>query len=152
MDPGPASRSLSSGRPKAGPVGSAPGMTRELVPHLASHYEHDLAEMLVGAHVRLRFHRLIEGKADIDGEPQLAGTHRIPKVRAHAAADLADLVEGAGAEGHTDIIDAPQCMQVEIEFSLGARETADIDDAAEDGGRLHGLGDHGAGEHIDDEV
>src|SRR6266852_2574445 len=94
------------------------------------HRQHNLAEMLVRAHMRLRLDRVVEREAAVDWKPQLAGRHRIPKVRAHAAADLAHLLERAGAERHADIVDAPQRMQIEIKLGLGAGEPADIDDAA----------------------
>src|SRR6266540_6762446 len=102
---------------------------------LRLHRQHDLAEMRVGAHVRVRLRRLVEREAAIDRQLKLACRHRVPEIGAHAAADLTHLVERASAEGDTDIVDAAQRMQVEIELGLGAGETADIDDAAEHRGR-----------------
>src|SRR5262245_58341832 len=108
----------------------------------ASHRQHNLPEMLVLAHMRLRRRGLIEREAAIDRQPELARGHRLPQISAHAAADLAHLLEGAGTKGHADIVDAPQGMEVEVEFGLHAGEATYIDDAAEKRRRSHGLRNH----------
>src|SRR6185437_6515048 len=95
-------------------------------------YGHDdLAEMRVGAHMRLRRHGVVEGEGAVDGERQFAGLDGVPQIGAHQADDLAHFLERAGAEGDADIVDALQRMQVVVELTLGAAEAADIDDAAE---------------------
>src|SRR5262249_57218083 len=66
--------------------------------------------------------------------------------------DLAYFVERAGAEGDADIVDTLSGMQVEIELGLHAPEPADVDDAAEQRARRHGLIDGLARHHVDGEV
>src|SRR5215475_4555608 len=89
----------------------------------------DLAEMLVGFHVLERLADVVELVDLVDRQLQLARFDRAPDV-------LADFVEGAGAEGDADIVDAARGMQVEIELGAGAAEPPDIDDPALDfGGR-----------------
>ena len=56
------------------------------------------------------------------------------------------------AEGHADVIDAPQRMQIEIDLGAGAGEAADIDDAAEQRHRLHRLRHHRPRQHVDHEI
>ena len=102
--------------------------------------------------MRVRFDRLIEREAAIDRQRQLARRYCVPQIRAHAAADLAHLVERTGAEGHADIVDTAQRVQIEVELGLGAGEAADIDHATEQRHRLHGLRDHRSGEHINDKI
>ncbi len=62
--------------------------------------------------------------------------HRTPDVFADLVKNLADFLEGAGAEGDADILDAARGVQVEIEIAMGAAEPADIDDTALDLGGL----------------
>src|SRR5262249_53864889 len=90
----------------------------------ASHRQPNLPEMLVLAHMRLRRSGLIKRKAAVDRQPELARSHRLPKIGAHAAADLSHFVERAGTKGHADIVDPPQGMEVEVEFGLHAGEAA----------------------------
>jgi hypothetical protein len=66
---------------------------------------------------------------------QLSRFHRAPDVLANLVKDLADLLDGAGAEGDADIGDASRRVQVEIEIGMRATEPANIDDAALDFGR-----------------
>src|SRR5262245_65946571 len=87
-----------------------------------SHRQHDLPEMLVLAHMCLRRSGLIEREAAVDRQPELARGHRLPQIGAHAAADLSHFLERAGTEGHADIVDAPQGMEVEVELGLRAGE------------------------------
>src|SRR5262249_59242896 len=74
----------------------------------ASHRQHNLAEMLVLAHMRLRRRGLIEREAAVDWQPELARGHRLPQIGAHAAADLTHFLERAGTGGQADKNDAPQ--------------------------------------------
>src|SRR6185312_12941743 len=90
---------------------------------------HDLAEVLVGFHVRERGADLGEGIDLVDRQLQLARFHRAPDVLADFVEDLADFLDGAGAEGDADIVDAARGMEIEIEVAMGAAEPADIDDA-----------------------
>src|SRR6266542_5266870 len=104
--------------------------------------QHNLPEMLVLAHMRLRRHGFGKREAAVDRQLELARGHCIPQIGAHAASNLAHLLECSGAKGYTDIINAPQSMEIEIELGLHAGEPADVDDAAENRRRLHGLRDH----------
>src|SRR5262250_1969896 len=108
--------------------------------------------MLVLAHVRLRRYGFVERKAAVDRQAELARSHRLPQIGAHAAIDLTHFLERAGAESHADIVDAPQGMQVEVEFGLHAGETAYIDDAAKKRRRPHGLRHLRPWQHVDDEI
>src|SRR5437763_80754 len=100
--------------------------------------------MLVRAHVRLRLDGAVEREQTVDRQRELARGDRVPEIGAHAAADLAHLIERTSAKGDADIVDPAQRMQIEVEFGLGAGEAAYVDDAAENSGRLHGLRDHGS--------
>src|SRR5258707_10149283 len=51
-----------------------------------------------------------------DLQLQLAVFHRGPDILADLVKDLADFLDGAGAEGDADIVDAAGGMQVEIEI------------------------------------
>ena len=75
-----------------------------------------------------------------------------PDVLADLVENLADFLDGAGAEGDADIGDAARRMQVEIEFGAGAAEPADIDDAALDFGGREILARDLARDLIDDQV
>src|SRR6516162_3686621 len=89
---------------------------------------HDnLAEMLVGFHVLERLVDVVEGKHFVDRQLQLSRFHGTPDVLPDLVKDLADLLDGAGAEGDADIVDAAGRMQVEIKVGMGAAEPADID-------------------------
>src|SRR6185437_4135298 len=97
----------------------------------SAHADHDLAEMLVGAH-------LAEGLGDIgelvglvNGQAQLAALYRRPQIGAHQPYDLAHFVRCAGAKGHADVVDTLERVLVEIELALGAAKPPDIDDAAQ---------------------
>src|SRR5262249_32054106 len=107
-----------------------------------SHRQHNLPEMLVLAHMRLRRRGLLEREAAVDRPASPDRGHPLPQNDAHAAADLSHLHERAGTEGHTDIVDAPERMEVEVELGLHAGEAAHIDDAAEKRRRPHGLRNH----------
>src|SRR5258707_9448298 len=87
-----------------------------------------------------------------DLQLQLAVFHRGPDILADLVKDLADFLDGAGAEGDADIVDAAGGMQVEIEIGVGAAEPADIDDAAFDFGRREILACDLAGNLVDDQV
>jgi hypothetical protein len=63
---------------------------------------------------------------------QLARFDRGPDVFADLVEDFSDLLDGTGAEGDADVMDAACGMQVEIELGSGAAEAADIDDTALD--------------------
>src|SRR6266487_5345144 len=82
--------------------------------------QHNLTEMLVLAHMRLRHHGFGKREAAVDRQLELARGHRIPQIGAHSASNLAYLLERAGAKGHTDIVDAPQSVEIEIELGLHA--------------------------------
>src|SRR6202035_2034338 len=86
----------------------------------------DLAEMLVGFHALERLADVVEGKHLVDRQLQLSRFDRTPDIPAHLVEDLADLLDGAGAEGDADIVDAARGVQVEIEIAMGAAEPADI--------------------------
>ena len=116
------------------------------------HRHHDLAEVLVGFHVLERLADLGERIDLVDRQLQLAAFHRAPDVLADFVEDLADFVDGAGAEGDADILDAARGVQVEVEIAVGAAEAADIDDAALDLGRLEILVGDRARNLIDDQV
>src|SRR3569623_2540212 len=94
-----------------------------------SHRHDDLAEMLVGLHVLECAVDVVERKHLVDRQLQLAGLDCAPDVFPDLLEDLADLLDGAGAEGDADIVDAAGGMEVEIEVAMGAAEPADIDDA-----------------------
>ena len=108
--------------------------------------------MLVRLHVRERRCGLVERESAIDGQRQLAGFDRRPQVRAHAAVDFADLLDGASAEGDADVVDTAQGVKVEIELTFGAAETPDIDNAAANGGGFHVVVGNAGGDLIDDEI
>ena len=92
--------------------------------------------MLVGFHVLERFSDLGERIDLVDRQLQFSRLHRAPDVFPDLVKDLADFLDGAGAEGDADIVDAAGGVQVEIEVAMGAAEPADIDDAALDLGGL----------------
>ena len=75
-----------------------------------------------------------------------------PDVFADLVEDLADFLDGAGAEGDADIVDAAGGVEVEIEIGVGAAEPADIDDAALDLGCCEILVRDLAGDLVDDQV
>src|SRR5260221_4989656 len=60
-------------------------------PSLPSDTQHDLAEMSVGAHMRLRRRRLIEREDAVDRQLELARLDQRPQIGAHLAIDLAHL-------------------------------------------------------------
>src|SRR5713226_320336 len=60
-----------------------------------SHRQHNLSEMFVLAHVRLRRRGLVERKAAVDRQSELARGHRLPQIGAHAAANLTHFLERA---------------------------------------------------------
>ena len=91
--------------------------------------------MLVGFHVRKRLADVGEVVDLVDRQLQLAALQRAPDVLADLVKNLADLLDGAGAEGDADIGDASRRVQVEIEIGMRATEPANIDDAALDFGR-----------------
>lgn len=64
----------------------------------------------------------------VDRQLQLAALHRRPDVLADFVEDRADFLDGAGAEGDADVVDAARGVEVEIEIAVGAAEPADIDD------------------------
>ena len=90
----------------------------------------DLAEMLVGFHVRERCADVVELEHLVDRQLQFSAFYRAPDVLADLLENLANFLDGAGAEGNADIVDAARGMQVEVEIGMGAAEPADIDDAA----------------------
>src|SRR3978361_2329509 len=96
---------------------------------------HDLAEVLVGFSVLESFSDLAERIDLVDRQFQFAGLHRRPDVLFDLVENLADFLDGAGAEGNADILDAAGGMQVEVEIAVGATEPADIDNAAQNPGR-----------------
>src|SRR3569833_636035 len=118
----------------------------------SSERDHDLAEVLVGVHMRERVADVLETVDAIDWQLQLACLDRAPDVLADLLEDPAYLVDGAGAEGDADVGDAACRMQVEIEVGVGAAEPADIDDAALDLGGLQVLVGDRTGHLVDDEV
>jgi hypothetical protein len=69
-----------------------------------SHRHDDLAEVLVGFHVLERLADVLEPVDLVDRQLPLARFHRAPDVLADLVEDLADLVNGAGAEGDADIV------------------------------------------------
>src|SRR5882672_3536872 len=97
-------------------------------------HHHDLAEVLVGFHVRERTSDLGKGKDLVDRQLQFSRFHRRPDIFPDLVKDFADFLDGAGTEGDADILDAARGVQVEIEIAMGAAEPADIDDAALDFG------------------
>src|SRR4029453_11462345 len=54
--------------------------------------QHNLPEMLVLAHMRLRRHGFGKREATVDGQLELARRHRTPQIGAHAASNLAHLL------------------------------------------------------------
>jgi len=88
----------------------------------------------------------------VDRQLLLARFDCAPDVFPHFVEDVADLLDGAGAEGDADIADAARRMQVEIELRARAAQAADIDDAALDLGRGEILVGDLAGHQVDDEV
>jgi hypothetical protein len=97
---------------------------------MALQRHNDLAEVLVGFHVLERFADLVELVDLVDRQLQLARFDRAPDVFPDLVEDLANFLDGAGAESNADILDAAGRMQVEIELGAGAAQAADIDDAA----------------------
>src|SRR5262249_36830465 len=108
--------------------------------------------MPIGAHHVKRIGDLLERKAPVDRQRQLAGFDRRPQIGTHRAVDLAYLLRTARAKRNTDIVDAFERMQIEIEFALHAAEPADVDDAAQDRSCVEVLIGNGRGYLIDDEV
>ena len=92
--------------------------------------------MLVGFHVLKRLADVLELEHLVDRQLQFSRFHRGPDVFADLVKDLADFLDGAGAEGDADIVDAAGGVEVEIEIGVGAAEPTDIDDAALDLGGL----------------
>src|SRR6185369_8479183 len=88
----------------------------------------------------------------VDRQLQFSRFHGAPDVLADLVKDLADFLDGAGAEGDADIVNAAGGVQVEIEIAVGAAEPADIDDAALDLGGFQILVRDRAGNLIDDQV
>src|SRR6185312_1502140 len=111
----------------------------------------DLPEMLVRFHVLEGFADLLESEDLVDRQLQLARFHRAPDVLADLGKNLADFLDGAGAEGDADILNAARGVQVEIELGATAAEPADIDDAALDFGGGEVLARDLAGHLVDDE-
>ena len=70
----------------------------------------------------------------------------------HGGVDRAHLVHRAGAEGHADIGDPLQRVQVEVEIAGEAAEAAHIDDAPAHRRRLHGLVGETARDLVDYEI
>src|SRR4051812_21306687 len=92
--------------------------------------------MLVSLHVLERRADLGKRIDLVDRQLQLAGFYGAPDVLADFVEDLADFLDGAGAEGDADILNAAGGVQVEVEIAVGAAEPADIDDTALDLGGL----------------
>src|SRR5271166_6592267 len=84
----------------------------------------DLAEMLVGFHVLERLADVVEFEHLVDRQLQFARFHRAPDVFSDFVEDLADFLDGSGAEGDADIIDAARRVQIEVEIGMGAAEPA----------------------------
>src|SRR5262249_10532269 len=118
----------------------------------SSQRHNDLAEMLVGFHVRERRSDLVELVDLVDRQLQFARFDGAPDVFPDLVEDFSDFLDAAGAEGDADIVDAARSMQVEIELGAGAAEAADIDDAAFDLGGGEVLVRDLAGHLVDDEV
>src|SRR6185436_16758967 len=83
---------------------------------VSSDNEDDLAKMGIGLHVRKRLGGLGEGEGLVDGQRQLARLDGRPQVGAGRLDDGAHFFGAAGAEGYTDVIDALQRMQIEVEL------------------------------------
>jgi hypothetical protein len=98
----------------------------------ALHRHHNLPKMLVRLHVLERLADVGKRIDLVDRQLQLAGFHRAPDVLADFVEDLADFLDGAGAEGDADILNAAGGVQVEVEIAVRAAEPADIDDTALD--------------------
>src|ERR1700747_1323597 len=113
---------VEAARHRAFARGLAPG-TRKF----RSQRHDDLAEVLVGFHVLERLADVVEGIDLVDRQLQLARFHRSPDVFPDLLENLADFLDGAGAEGDADILDAARGMEVEIELGPRAAEAADID-------------------------
>src|SRR5579872_3532989 len=96
----------------------------------------DLAEVLVGLHVREGLPDIVKCEHLVDRQLQLAGFHRPPDILSDFVKDGADFIHRAAAEGDTDVIDSPRRMQVEVEIGVCPAEPPDIDDAALDPDRL----------------
>src|SRR6516165_10401329 len=128
---------------------SQPSLRIVLIRAGTSQRHHDLAEMPVGFHVLERLADVVEAKHLVDRQPEPAALDGAPDILFNFVKNLADFVDGAGAEGDADIADAARGMQVKVEFGTGAAEPADIDDAALDlaGGQI--LGCELAGDLID---
>src|SRR5438874_10954138 len=114
---------MTSGGSGAGPLSSRR-------PRWLRHRHDNLAEMLVRLHVLERLVDVVEGKHLVDRQLQFSRLDRAPDVLADFLKNLADLLDGAGAEGDADIVDAARRVQVEVEIGMGAAEPADIDDTA----------------------
>src|ERR1700753_1428824 len=82
----------------------------------------DLAEMLVGFHVRERLADIVEGEHLVDRQWQFARFHRRPQVLACLLEYLPDFIDRAGSEGDADIVDTARRMQVGVEGRMGAGE------------------------------
>src|SRR5262245_17771251 len=123
-----------------------------LLPGHGSQRHNNLPQMLVGFHVLERLVDVVEGKHLVDRQLQLSRFHRTPDVLANLPKDLADLLDGPGAEGDADVVDAAGRMQIEVEVGVRAAEPADIDDAALDLGRGQVLVGDLAGHLVDDQV
>ena len=123
---------------------------RDTKPSLQRH--NNLPEMLVGFHVRKCCSDLVEIVDLVDRQLKLARFDGAPDVLADLVEDVANFLDGAGAEGDADILDAARGMQVEIELGPRAAQAADIDDAALDLGRGEILVGDLAGHLVDDEV
>src|SRR5690349_5945133 len=89
----------------------------------------DLAEVLVGFHVLERLADVLELEDPVDRQLEFPRLYRAPDVLADLVENLADFVDGAGAEGDADILDAARGVEVEVELGAGAAEPADVDDA-----------------------
>src|SRR5439155_4301935 len=113
---------------------------------------HDLAEMLVGFHVRERFADVGEVENLVDRQLQFSRLDRAPDVLADVVEDFTDFLDRAGTEGDADIVDAARGVKVEIEIGVRPTKPADIDDAALDFGRREIPVRDLAGNLVDDKV
>ena len=86
------------------------------------------------------------------GKLSVPSSTSLPYVGAHGGVDGADLLHRAGAEGHADVIDALQRVQVEVELGGEAPEAAHVDDPPQHRRRLHGLIGEPARDLVDGEV
>jgi hypothetical protein len=81
---------------------------------------HDLPEVLVGFHAVERRADVVEFVDLVDRQLHLARLYGRPDVFPHLFKNLADFLDGAGAEGDADIVDAARGVQVEVEIGVGA--------------------------------